>query len=225
MRFGGLKLFTDGTLNSRTAFMLEPYADPIPDHPLGTPLMSEREIAGHLRRAQSEGFDVAAHAIGDGAVRRMLDCYEALPEAGGGRAGKGFTLRVEHAQFLDERDAPRFASLSAGEGPGAALAVASLQPSHLLTDVEAIERLVPDRAARAFALRDLWGAAEEAGRSPADLIYLGSDTPVVSPDPNDTLRAAVDRSREGEGDRAIAPEQAVRRADCLSLMRSPGADA
>lgn len=208
VRFGGMKLFTDGTLNSRTAHMLRPYAVPIPGHPCGTPLMERAEIDSVFRRAREERFDVAAHAIGDAAVRGLLDAYET---AGGGRDAAGFGLRIEHAQFVDEADVERFAAMGV---------VASVQPCHLLTDVEAILRHVPERAGRAFPLRDLVEAARAAGREARELVWFGSDTPVVKPTPRDNVRAAVWRRREDPSCPTIAPEQAIDEREAWTLMRA-----
>lgn len=207
VRFGGLKMFADGTLNSRTAFMLTDYADPLPGRPRGEALLSTDELARGLVRAMEAGCGAAVHAIGDCAVRNVLD---ALGSVGGRNAGfgPGREVRIEHAQFVDERDVPRCFGLGA---------VVSPQPCHLLTDVEAILRLMPHRAHRAFALRDMVDAAGCAGLEPRDVIWLGSDAPVVPPDPGDNEQAAVRRCRPGN-DARIAPEQAIDAALCWSLM-------
>lgn len=194
VRLSGLKIFTDGTLNSRTAHMLRPFAHPIPEHPLGTALMSPDEIVAAIRHADARGYPIAAHAIGDAAVRAVLDALEtAQPECLG--------QRIEHAQFVDETDVARFAELGV---------IASLQPCHLLTDIEAIERFTPDRAGRAFPLRDLMDAARDAGFEAEDLIWLGSDAPIVPPSPEDNRQAAVERRRAGmAAARAIGPAQSI----------------
>jgi len=214
VRFGGLKLFVDGTLNSRTAWMLEPFADPIAAHPTGIPNYTAEQIEMYMRRAHHERFDIAAHAIGDGAVRALLDAYEAVEAQFGEEPG--FTLRIEHAQFIDEADIPRFARVGKKRA-----VIASVQPCHLLTDMEAIERLVPHRAGRSFPLKDLIDAAASAGRDPAEMIYLGSDSPIVPADPADNVQAAVYRRRAGmDAERAIAPEQAISREAAIGLHRS-----
>ena len=206
IRFGGLKLFTDGTVNSRTAAMLHTYADPIRAHPRGTPLFTDAQLDAHFARAHSEGFDIATHAIGDAAVRQVLDAFERVP------ATRRCRLRIEHAQFIDEADVPRFAGLGV---------VASVQPCHLLTDIEAIHRLVPHRADRAFPLRDLVDAAKSAGRDPRDLVWFGSDTPVVPPTPADNIRAAVHRCRAEPGCAVVGPDQAIDAELAWSIMRAP----
>lgn len=204
VRLAGLKLFTDGTLNSRTAHMLHDFHDPIPNHPRGTALMSTDDIISAINHAANAGYPIAAHAIGDAAVRSVLNAIEAthfvLPGAGG--------HRVEHAQFVDESDIPRFAHLNV---------IASMQPCHLLTDIEAIERFTPHRAERAFPLRDLFDSARAAGRDPRELLWLGSDTPVVPPTPEDNFQAAVHRRRAGmPSNRAIAQRQALTREETLA---------
>jgi predicted amidohydrolase YtcJ len=205
IRFGGMKLFTDGTLNSRTASMLHPYADPIASHPRGTPLYTDAQVDEFFARAHAERFDVATHAIGDAAVRQMLGTYERIP------APRNFRLRIEHAQFVDEADVPRFARLGV---------IASPQPCHLLTDIEAILRLTPHRAARAFPIRDLVEASRSAGLDPRDMVLFGSDTPVVPPTPADNVQAAVHRCRREQGCPVIASEQAIDEALAWDLMRA-----
>lgn len=87
--------------------------------------------------------------------------------------------------------------------------------------MEAIERLVPHRAARSFPLKDLIDAAASAGRDPAEMILLGSDSPIVPADAGDNVQASVYRRRAGmDADRAIAPEQAITREAALGLHRS-----
>lgn len=205
VRLAGLKIFTDGTLNSRTAHMLTDYRDPIPGSPRGSALMSAEQIDDALRFADARGLPIAAHAIGDAAVRDVLDAVERVrPEAAG--------QRIEHAQCVDERDVPRFASMGV---------IASVQPCHLLTDVEAVERFMPHRAGRAFPLRELIDSAARSGRSPTSLVWLGSDAPIVPPEPMDNVQAAVHRRRATDGlDRTIAPAQAISLEEVVMCSRA-----
>ena len=195
----GIKIFTDGALNSRTAHMLEPYADPDPAHPRGAAIMKTAEIASAVRDADAAGLPIIAHAIGDAAVRAVLDAIErAAPKTRG--------QRLEHAQFVDEADVPRFAQLGV---------IASMQPCHLLTDIEPITRLLPHRAHRAFPVRDLADSARAAGRDPADLIWFGSDAPVVPPAPADNLQAAMYRKRPDTA--PVAPDQAITEEEAITF--------
>jgi predicted amidohydrolase YtcJ len=176
LELAGGKIFVDGTLNARTAWMLSPYADPIPDHPRGTPLLTADQIADAILQCRTLGIGLAAHAIGDGAVRACLDAAERTHHAGSPR------LRIEHAELIDEQDIPRFARLGVA---------ASVQPCHLLYDIEALTRWLPHRLDRVLPLRDLLQAGLVPGR---DLLF-GSDTPIVRPNPEDSIIAAVRRAR------------------------------
>jgi len=199
----GIKIFTDGALNSRTAHMLEPYADPDPSHPHGAAIMTTSEIARAVRDAGAAGLPIIAHAIGDAAVRSVLDAIE---EAAPSTPGQ----RLEHAQFVDEADIPRFAQLNV---------IASMQPCHLLTDIEPITRLLPHRAHRAFPVRDLADSAKAAGKDPAHLIWFGSDAPVVPPSVEDNLQAATRRKRPDTA--PVAPEQAITTEEAITFSSAP----
>jgi len=190
VRLGGAKLFSDGSLNSRTAWMLSPYRDPIADRASGLPLHTPDELDQSVRRADSIGLPLAVHAIGDAAVRAVLDAVERV-------APKTEGFRIEHCEVIDADDVPRFADLGV---------VASVQPCHLLADIEALHRYLPHRLDRVLPLRELI----DAGCTPGELLRFGSDVPIVRADPDDSIRAAVHRRRAGtpESD-AIAPEQAI----------------
>lgn len=211
VEFGGLKMFADGTLNSRTAHMLHPFAEPLAHAPCGTALLSRGQIEEGFRRARGAGVGAAVHAIGDAAVRTVLDAVEALGEPAAETRPGGRTIRIEHAQFVDGADVGRFPALQV---------VCSPQPCHLLTDIEAITRLTPGRAGRAFSLKDLCGAYERAGFDPAAWVWLGSDAPVVPPDPFDNITAACGRGRADAHGVRIAPEQALEPGVVWGLMRA-----
>jgi predicted amidohydrolase YtcJ len=214
--FGGLKLFIDGTLSGRTAHMLEPYADPLPGAPRGSALLDDDEILAHFERAEAERFGVAIHAIGDGAVRRILNLDERCAE----RLGRAptFTLRLEHAQFVHPSDIERIARAVA---TGRQMIV-SVQPSHLLTDIESVRTHVPGAESRAFPLRSVVEALAGAGVDPAAHVELGSDTPVVRPLPDDTILAACTRRRAGmDASEALNPSERVDEEVAWSLYRAP----
>lgn len=183
----GGKLFTDGTLNSRTAWMLHPYADAPPEHPTGLKMATEREIEAAVAACDALGLPLATHAIGDGSVRAVLDAIERVKPATTG-------FRIEHAELVDRADIPRFAQLGV---------VCSPQPCHLLTDIEVLERFLPHRLDRVLPLRELLDSGLAAGQG----LIFGSDTPIVRPDPADSILAATARGR-GDG-HTIAPEQAI----------------
>jgi hypothetical protein len=223
VRLAGGKLFADGTLNSRTALMLHRYAEPMLGHPRGTAMMSPAAIVQAFEGARALGYPLAVHAIGDGAVRMVLDCIEREhvasaggPGAGGsgeaGRTPRGIGRhRVEHAEVIDAADVPRLAKLGV---------VASVQPCHLLADVEALRRYVPHRLDRVLPLRELIDSGCAPG--PGGLLWFGSDAPIVGADPKDSVLAATMRRRAGDApDAAIAPGQAVSEAEAWSAFRAP----
>ena len=211
----GLKLFTDGTLNARTASMLDNFIQPIDDHPKGLAMYTDDQLDAHLRTCQTLSCTLATHSIGDASVRQILNAYDRLQESLG--EPPSFTLRIEHAQFIHEDDIPRFAR------PGQPRPIiASLQPCHLLTDIEGIRRFTPHAEHRAFPLRDLIHAAASAGRDPAAMIYLGSDAPIVEPSITDNQQAAVHRRRPDMPEsQAIAPDQAITQEAWAQLQASP----
>jgi predicted amidohydrolase YtcJ len=132
LRNGPLKILIDGSLNTRTAYCVDPY--PHGGHGLLT--VSEEELFGLLVRAKEAGFVPAVHAIGDAANRVALDAFE--------RAGTGG--RIEHAQFVQAQDLRRFGRLGV---------TASVQPVHALDDRDAAESNWRGRTDRAFPLRSL----------------------------------------------------------------------
>ncbi|GAB4387027.1 MAG: hypothetical protein Kow0022_17880 [Phycisphaerales bacterium] len=201
VRLGGAKIFVDGTLNSRTAWVLEAYADGRADHPHGKAMMSQAEIEDAVRRCDEAGVPLAAHAIGDAAVRAVLDAIERVQPR-----TRGF--RIEHCELIDEADVPRFARLGV---------IASVQPCHLLYDVEALRRGLPHRLGRVLPLRELIDSGLKPGRG----VIFGSDVPIVAADPSDSVQAAVYRRRRSPGDcEPIAPEQGISEDEAWACFRS-----
>ena len=135
LTMGPLKVLIDGSLNTRTAFCVDPY----PNGGHGLLTVSETELLALLVRARQAGFVPAVHAIGDAANRVALDAFEAAGIAG----------RVEHAQFVRGEDFARFGRLGV---------TASVQPAHALDDRDAAEANWPGRTDRSFPLRSLLAA-------------------------------------------------------------------
>jgi predicted amidohydrolase YtcJ len=209
-RDGWLKIFSDGALGSRTASLLEPYeadvtAGPPPAGPLGMRLRSEDQLEALIAHAAEAGIASQVHAIGDGAVRAALDVLATT------RAVDQVRHRIEHAQLVDPADVLRFAALGV---------VASVQPSHLISDADAARRAWGARAAMAFPFGDL----DRAGT----LMPFGTDAPVEPPDPWPGIAAAVTRRGPGWPESAsFHPRQAISldralRAACLDGPRSAG---
>ncbi len=163
---GGVKLFLDGSLGSRTAWMLEPYEG---SRDRGMPVAGEQAAAEAMRLAAGHGIAVTAHAIGDAAVRQALDLLERLPRV-------ALPHRIEHFQCVHPDDLAR---------ASAAGIVASMQPAHLLTDIPLVDRHWGRRGRGAYAFRSL------LDRGTA--VVFGSDVPVASVDPREGVYAAMER--------------------------------
>ncbi len=173
VRIGAVKLYADGALGSRGALLGSDYADDPGNRGLAvTPL-------GRLRRvtlaASEAGFQVAVHAIGDEAVHRVLDLFEAV----GARRCHRLRHRIEHSQTVRPEDVTRLASLGV---------IASVQPLHCTADMPwAPDRLGPRRIAWAYRWRSLLDAGVR--------LAGGSDAPVADPDPLAGIHAAVTRQQ------------------------------
>jgi predicted amidohydrolase YtcJ len=165
---GPLKIISDGSLGTRTAWCCEPYAD-TGGH--GAPNQSADELHDLVSRGRAAGFTVATHAIGDRALGEALAVY----------AATGATGSIEHAQLVTREAVGELARLGL---------TASVQPAHLLDDRETSDRVWPGRGGRSFALRWL----HDAGVS----LALGSDAPVAPLDPWLAISAAVHRGAPGE---------------------------
>ena len=171
LHLGGVKLYADGALGSRGAWLKAPYHD-MPNT-RGLSLISDAQLASQAGEANAAGYQLAIHAIGDAANAQVISAFERL-----GRGANGDRrFRLEHAQVLDVKDLPRLASANI---------IASMQPTHQTSDRTMAEaRLGPQRLGGAYAWQTL-------ARSGVRLAF-GSDFPVESPNPFPGLAAAVSR--------------------------------
>lgn len=135
LRVGPLKVLIDGSLNTRTAYCVDPY----PSGDRGVLTVGAAELLALLVRAGESGFVPAVHAIGDGANEIALDAFAAARIGG----------RIEHAQFLRSEDFERFGELGL---------TASVQPVHALDDRDTADSNWAGRTDRAFPLRSLLAA-------------------------------------------------------------------
>jgi hypothetical protein len=187
---GFLKGFLDGSLGSRTAAMKAPYSDDPAN--TGLPQYTQPQLNKMTLERARAGFQLGFHAIGDKAVSMALNAYA---QPGISRTARN---RIEHAQVVDPADIPRFAKLGV---------IASMQPSHLLTDMNwAQDRLGPKRAAYSYA----WKAFLDAGVP----LAFGTDYPVEPITPFRGLYAAVTRINEA-GNKSYFPENKLTRGQAL----------
>ncbi|MEO0420538.1 MAG: amidohydrolase family protein [Pseudomonadota bacterium] len=190
LRLNGIKLFVDGALGSRGAFLLRPYKDKLES--VGVPLLSPSELRNLMSRAALDNFQTAIHAIGDAANRDVLLAIEELSEVYKGDR----RWRVEHAQIVDPADLERFGNYGT---------IASMQPLHQTSDMHMAEaRLGEERLTGAYAWRSILNAG---GR-----LAFGSDSPVEPADPFAGMAVAISRTDEnGEPFGGWRAEEAVSR--------------
>lgn len=180
-RIVGMKSFADGTLGSRTAWMLDPYSDKPESCGLAMEHTLRGELAAWMRTVQDLGLSPSVHAIGDRAARALLDAMDACIDAP--------APRFEHAQTLHPREVPRLAGR-----------YASMQPLHKADDArQALARLGHSRIERFFPFRALLAHGAR--------LAFGSDWPIVSPDPLLGIKAAV-TGHDLDG-RPFATEQSI----------------
>lgn len=178
---GPLKLISDGSLNTRTAWCCSPYAGAEQmAYPVGRPNFGHDEMLDLVGQAHRAGLHAALHAIGDAAVAGALDVFEKTGARGS----------IEHAQLLQFADLDRWSTLPV---------TASVQPAHLLDDRTVTEQCWPDRTDRSFVLAGLIAAGID--------VAFGSDAPVSALDPWLAIAAAVHRGQPDA--QAWHPEQAV----------------
>ncbi len=189
-----VKMFMDGVVDSRTAYMLNDY----PGHPghRAEPLFAPerfREIATEIDR---RGHQIAVHAIGDGAVRATIDGYEAAQKANGRRDSRH---RIEHIELIDRADVPRLCALGI---------TASVQPVHapgamdfpLFPTLDVIGR---NRWADAYLCRDLAAAGAP--------LAFASDWPVTDISVLRGIQAALTRpTYEGATDQRVPLMEVLR---------------
>jgi predicted amidohydrolase YtcJ len=189
LRTGGVKGFMDGSLGSHTAAMLQPYAD-TPDES-GFLLDSLENLGTLMTGADAAGLQLNIHAIGDKAIRDLLDIFDDVAEENGERDRR---LRMEHAQHIHPDDIPRFALQDV---------IASMQPYHAIDDGRWAENVIgAERARTTYAFRSLL----ESGAH----VALGSDWYVAPANPLEGIYAAVTRrTLDGRNPDGWVPEQKI----------------
>ncbi len=171
LRAVGVKLFADGALGSRGAWLKQPYAD-MPNT-RGLQFHSDAELLALADQAAANGFQIATHAIGDAANAQIISVYEQLSK----KYGTNRRWRIEHFQIVDPADIPRLAPAGI---------IASMQPTHQTSDrLMAEARLGPNRLPGAYA----WQTVLKTGAK----LAFGTDFPVESPNPFPGLAAGISR--------------------------------
>ncbi|CAK7259996.1 MULTISPECIES: amidohydrolase [unclassified Shinella] len=202
LRCDFVKLFMDGVTESGTAVFIDDYTH----QPgwKGEPLFSQDHFDSIAIAADRLGLPVAVHAIGDGAVRMVLNGYEAAIKANGKRDSRN---RIEHIEVVHPDDIPRFKELGT---------VASMQPTHPPGSADLpvepyLSYIGEDRWPHAFAWRTLVDAGAE--------IVFATDWPVSPLDPMHCIECAMTRGLWKEG----LKDQRLSLAETLAAYTKNGA--
>jgi predicted amidohydrolase YtcJ len=180
-----LKGFMDGSLGSRTAAMLAPYDDDLKNS--GIPRYEQDKLNAMAAERANAGFQLGFHAIGDRGARMALDAFAYAIQKSN---KKGLRFRIEHDQVIAPEDFKKFKDLGV---------IASVQPNHLLTDMNWAEAHIgPARAKYSYP----WKEFEDNGIP----LAFGTDYPVEPITPFRGLYAAVTRQNEA-GTKEYYPEQ------------------
>lgn len=175
LRIGQIKMFADGAMGPRTAWMLEGF-EGAPDDK-GICVTPPEVLRDAVFKANTAGLACAIHAIGDRANREILDIFAAIPA----NPSLAAPNRIEHAQILHPVDIQRFSELGV---------VASMQPIHATSEIDMTDRHLGKRSKGAYAFKSvLRGNA---------IVAFGSDCPVETMDPVAGIHAAVTR-RQANG--------------------------
>jgi predicted amidohydrolase YtcJ len=191
---GMLKAFLDGSLGSKTAALLEPYSDDPKNS--GLPQYEPAKLNAMTKERVLAGYQIGFHAIGDKGVQMALDAFDEAERAAKEAkvkavdGGTDYRLRVEHAQVTTPQQILRFKELKV---------IASMQPSHLLTDMSWAEALLgPKRAEHSYA----WAEFLRRGV----VLAFGTDYPMEPVTPFRGIYAALTRQSE-DGKKSYYPEQ------------------
>ena len=206
LRIGGVKVFADGALGSKTAAMIAPYEGE-PEN-LGIVVTDKEELLERAREASAGGLSVTVHAIGDRANHDVLDVFEFVRKEELERVGPKLRHRIEHVQVLHPDDRHRLAQLNV---------IASMQPIHATSDMDMADRYWGERARYSYAWRTIWDSGA--------LVVFGSDAPVERIDPLPGLHAAVTRRRpDGRpGPDGWYPEQRLRLEEAVYAFTTAAA--
>lgn len=167
----GFKQFFDGVSSQHTAWVHDPYTNARFEGDCGRPTVAAEAMEALVAPAAAEGSPVRIHAIGDEAIHRCLDIFEAHPVA----APAHHT--IEHLENFQPNDIARLARADI---------IASVQPRHITLDPGGPERdLGPERVPYMWPFRTLL----DSGAT----LAFGTDSPVTDIDPIDAVYTAVTR--------------------------------
>ena len=197
-----IKLYADGALGSRGAWLIEDYSDQQGAHGhVVTPIETLKKVT---KEGSNYNFQICTHAIGDMANREVLNIYEKNLTPNNNKR-----FRIEHSQHINLDDIPRFSELGV---------IASIQGIHLSSDRPwAINRLGKERIVDSAYP---WRKLIESGA----VLVNGTDAPVEPINPIESFYASVTRKTlEGQPDTGYEPEEKMTRIEALESYTINGA--
>lgn len=198
LSINAVKFFADGSLGSRSAALLADYSDR-PGHK-GNYKFTDQQYYDEIKDAYNRGYQIATHAIGDGAINQVINAYEKLQKASPRADAR---LRIEHFQVAQVSDIQRIADLKI---------LPAMQPTHATSDkTMAEDRIGAERMKGAYA----WRKVIDSG----NIIIGGSDAPVELVNPYHGFYAAVTRqSRDGQPEGGWYIGEAMTREEALKAF-------
>jgi predicted amidohydrolase YtcJ len=205
-RAGGVKIFADGVLETKTAAVLEPYLGTNGDR--GKTNLEPAAFRDLATALDKEGFQIHVHAIGDRAIRDTLDALEAAQKANGPRDARH---HIAHLELIDPADIPRFRRLGV---------VANFQPFWAGGDLYLTELTEPELGPE----RSRWLYPIASVRDSGAVIAFGSDWDVSSLNPLDGIEVAVTHREPGKGDGPPwLPQERIALPDAIEAYTIRGA--
>lgn len=192
IKFKSFKAFYDGSLSSKTAYMHSDYKG-ISHNGIQTDIVLNGEFHRACAEIDRNGYQLSVHAIGDKAVTELLDFNESLIRTNG---AKDRRFRIEHAQHISESDFDRFRDLKV---------IASVQPSHLFSDAKTAELILDDPS-----LEHNYNRLFNNGSK----VCFGTDFPIVSENPFETIYFAMTRKAEGY-EKGFYGDKCISLDDCI----------
>lgn len=199
---GTVKIMQDGVMENYTAVMLEPYLQKDGDV-RGIPMVDPELLKQIVTQLDADGFQIHFHAIGDGAVREVLDAVQAARIKNG---DLGHRDHISHIELIDKADVPRFRELGV---------IANYQPfwafaDEYITDLT-IPFMGPERSNRLYAINTLWQSGA--------VVAFGSDWSVSTANPLEEIEAAVTRmGPAGETKTPFLPDERIGLPEALAAF-------
>jgi len=201
LRAKSIKLYVDGALGSKGAYLTKPYQD----DDYGLLLLTEEEVKNWAKKASELGFQLCCHAIGDAANNIILNALEDElgPEV------NSLRFRIEHAQLVQKSDILRFKNSHI---------IAAMQPGHCTSDMLWIDDVLGHT--RAKELGYLWKDFIEQ----EVVISFGSDVPIEPVSPFIGIYSAVTRKNPIQKELAsFDSDQCLSREETLKCYTINGA--